>query len=153
MGFCLQEIIPSAMYRCICHASRNYEVSGNIYSYIGLSTDYVARKLTTYPNKRHVNKLHTEYFKITPKTLYERCLARDSVLANVFITDVPIREVEDCSCMESCDSRSYGLDLSYATLAASSVNTFLNSDIHELRSKYHRALELKYVSFRWGPYY
>ena len=53
---------------------------------------------------------------------------------------------EECNCLESCNSKSYGLDVTYASLTALSVNTFLDSKFDYLQGKYHRALELKYVS-------
>ena len=52
----------------------------------------------------------------------------------------------ECNCLESCNSKSYGLDVTYASLMALSVNTFLDSKFDDLQGKYHRALELKYVS-------
>ena len=69
------------------------------------------------------------------------------ILTTCFLfKDTATHGVEDCKCLESCNIASSGLDLSYVSLSALGINSFLGSGIYELRSKYHRALELKYVS-------
>ena len=83
---------------------------------------------------------------------HESNVAHMNQMVIFFITDVPTLQAEDCNCLEPCNSKSHKLEVTYASLATSSIKTFLDNDINELRHKYHRALELKYVSlFRMTP--
>ena len=54
--------------------------------------------------------------------------------------------VDGCSCLEPCSGVTNDIAFSSAALSSLSVDSLLKSDIEELRLKYHRALELKYVS-------
>ena len=65
---------------------------------------------------------------------------------NMLLLHLGTSSIDGCSCLEPCSGVTNDIAFSSAALSSLSVDSLLKSDIEELRLKYHRALELKYVS-------
>ena len=46
-------------------------------------------------------------------------------------------------CPNACEVKSYGVEMSYATLSSLSVQSLLTTDVLTLKTKYHKALEIR----------